>query len=197
MPVESFDTLLGSIGTAVKQALQAVDEYAVESFMNNFELTGDEAQPLRPKMVDVPMPMPDGTFQVRQIPRLALMHHHSLRMDEIRIRFRVSLSRPRAAPSPFASEAPSPFASGGSAVSFAEVEENASEGKAAPSKPKPPPSPPPPPPLIVELGPGPGSGAKDDPLKQDAEYTEIDAVFKREPAAEGMSRLCVEYYKLI
>ena len=95
MATQDLDSLLKMIGKAVREALHAVDGHSVETFMGHFEQSaGAEGGPpeVKPKMVTVPFPTADGTYQQREVPTVALLHHHALQLEELRIKFRVALS---------------------------------------------------------------------------------------------------------
>lgn len=95
MAAHDLDALIGGIGKSIKQALATVDEYGLQTFISHFESTpGAAGEPpaLAPKMVTVPLPRPDGTYQARQIPVVALLHHSWLQIDELHVRMKVSMS---------------------------------------------------------------------------------------------------------
>ncbi len=94
MSLHDLDDILTSIGHSIKQALDAVDQHSVTGFMNHFHSvkSADGSTQVKPKTVTVPLPKPDGTYAHREVPTASLVHHHSLQLDEMRLKFRVSLS---------------------------------------------------------------------------------------------------------
>jgi hypothetical protein len=71
-----------------------VDEHSVRSFMTYFETVprADGVTAPTPRMVSVPLPAADGTWRTREVPEIALMHHHALQIEEVRLKFRVTMS---------------------------------------------------------------------------------------------------------
>jgi hypothetical protein len=61
--------------------------------MRHFETVtqADGATATRPRMVSVPLPAPDGTWRTREVPEVALMHHHALQIEEVCLKFRVTM----------------------------------------------------------------------------------------------------------
>lgn len=95
MAQQDLEDLIATLGKALKESLNAVEEQSINTFMDHFETATDEngKQTVRPKMITMPFPTASGEYVTREVPKVALLHHNSLLIEELRIRFRVSLSQ--------------------------------------------------------------------------------------------------------
>jgi len=84
--------LLRGLGEAVRGAQVEVEASSVDKYRRL--LAGgqtDASGESRPEMISLPLPRPDGSYATRDIPIAALMHHHSVVLDEVRIRLSARL----------------------------------------------------------------------------------------------------------
>ncbi|WP_434425121.1 DUF2589 domain-containing protein [Nannocystis pusilla] len=88
-----LDELLATISRGIGDTLRAVEDHALARYLDFFEAgpTTDGDTPLVPKTVSLPVPAADGSYQLRKIPIVALVNHHSLQIDELKLKFRLEL----------------------------------------------------------------------------------------------------------
>lgn len=95
MAQHSLENLLAAIGQSIKWALNSTDQFALNSFMDEFDQTSNEkgeVSDVVPKMVKVPFPSSDGTWKVRDVPKAALLNHSSLQIDDLRVKMKVRIT---------------------------------------------------------------------------------------------------------
>lgn len=81
--------LLRGLGEAVRGAQDGVAIHAVERFREL--LVTDPQGGGRPQMIALPFPCSDGSYVQRDIPVATLMHHDSVHLDEVRVKFSARL----------------------------------------------------------------------------------------------------------
>ena len=95
MAQHTLESLLAEIGRSIKWAVDATDHFGLQSFMDQFEETKDangNTTGIQPKTVQIPLPKPDGTYEPREIPTAALLHHSSLQIEDVRIKLHVEIT---------------------------------------------------------------------------------------------------------
>jgi hypothetical protein len=95
MATHNLNDLIGIIGKSLKEALDFVDEFSLNTFMSKFEeKPGDGNGPatIVPKTVKIPFPKPDGTYESKEIPVVSLLNHSSLQIEDLRIKMKVVFS---------------------------------------------------------------------------------------------------------
>jgi hypothetical protein len=96
MPGLSFQDFLTGISAAIQHAQSAIDSYQLNVYKDYIKekksAAGDgvEKNITVLKTISMPLPQPDGTCKVREIPLVTLINHDSLHLEEVRIK--VSLS---------------------------------------------------------------------------------------------------------
>lgn len=84
--------LLQGLGEAVRGAQVEVEAHSIQQYLKL--LSGgqpDAAGVAQPQMISLPLPQADGSYATRDIPVATLMHHHSVALDEVRIRLSAKL----------------------------------------------------------------------------------------------------------
>ena len=86
--MQHLDHFIKSIGIAIRSAQEETERYSLEAYKNWFveEETGDGDIRLKPRTIMVSLPKNDGTYAEKEIPIIALLNHHSLILDETRIK---------------------------------------------------------------------------------------------------------------
>lgn len=90
--MEKLDLLIENIGIAIRKAQAQTELFSLENYKNWFEEEEKEdgTVTLKPKMLMVSLPNPDGsTYYEEKIPIVALLNHHSLVLSETRIKMRI------------------------------------------------------------------------------------------------------------
>lgn len=93
MASHELEELLSTIGKSIRDTLKAVEEHSLTRYLEYFdsEEGSDGKLKLQPKTVTIPVPAADGTYEPREIPIVALMHHSSLQIEELRLKFHVHM----------------------------------------------------------------------------------------------------------
>jgi hypothetical protein len=89
----NIDEIMKGIALAIKDAQGCIESYSVEKFANCFEEKKDEKSGqniLKPKMIRLPIPDARGHYTEQDIPIVALMNHHDLNLDKVKIRMMVT-----------------------------------------------------------------------------------------------------------
>lgn len=86
--MQHLDHFIKSIGIAIRSAQEETERYSLEAYKNWFveEEAEDGDIRLKPKTIMVSLPKNDGTYAEKEIPIIALLNHHSLTLDETRIK---------------------------------------------------------------------------------------------------------------
>jgi hypothetical protein len=86
--MQNLDYFIKSIGIAIRSAQEETERYSLEAYKNWFVEgeTEDGEATLKPKTITVSLPKNDGTYAEKEIPIIALLNHHSLILDETRIK---------------------------------------------------------------------------------------------------------------
>lgn len=86
--MQTLDYFVKSIGIAIRSAQQETERYSLEAYQNWFVEEKDEngEVSLKPRTIIVSWPRNDGTYEPKRIPIIALLNHHSLTLDETKIR---------------------------------------------------------------------------------------------------------------
>lgn len=86
--MQNLDYFIKSIGIAIRSAQEATERYSLETYRSWFveEENEDGEMTLRPITIKVTLPKNDGGYTDKEIPIIALLNHHSLTLDETRIK---------------------------------------------------------------------------------------------------------------
>lgn len=84
--------LLRGLGEAVRGAQVDVEAHSLDEYRKLLDGgPSDAAGGAQPQMIGLPLPRLDGSYATRNIPVATLMHHYSVVLDEVRIRFSARL----------------------------------------------------------------------------------------------------------
>lgn len=144
-------SLMNGISKAIKEAQELIEDQSRESFNRYFvteNTNANEPVPLRPKMMKIQIPNAAGEYIEKDVPIVSLVNHHSLQLEEVRLKMQVTGSW-----------------------------DNETDK------------------LMVTI----------EPIRHDLDaserkyekYTEIDLIFKRNNAPEGVQRILLEHYKVL
>lgn len=81
------------ISKAVKEAQELIEDQSRESFNRYFvteSIKENEPTALRPKMMKIQIPNVVGEYVEKNIPIVSLVNHHSLQLEEVRLKMQVS-----------------------------------------------------------------------------------------------------------
>lgn len=143
--------LVNEISKAIIEAQEQIEGYYRRNFNNYFETenaNAKESAPSRPKMTKIQIPNAAGEYVEKNIPIVSLVNHHSLQIEEVRLKMEVTGSW-----------------------------DNETDK------------------LMVTV----------EPIRHDLDanerkyekYIEIDLIFKKADAPEGVQRILLEHYKIL
>lgn len=92
-----FEEVIKGISLAIKEAQKSIEYFALEQYRFLFdEYKGDKKNnkslSYKPKTVTIPIPDMKGGYVPKEVPIAALIHHHSLILDEVKLKMAVAAS---------------------------------------------------------------------------------------------------------
>lgn len=86
--MQNLDYLIKSIGISIRTAQEETEKFSLACYKEWFteEVTPEGGINLKPKTICVALPSGENTYEKREIPIIALLNHHSLALEETRIR---------------------------------------------------------------------------------------------------------------
>ena len=93
-----MDDLISAVGSCVQRAQAAIEQAAVDQYMEYFEQPvlsrgmPDEDEPdgmLKPRTLDVALPGEEGEDRTVQVPLVALVNHNTLRLDQVKVKMNI------------------------------------------------------------------------------------------------------------
>jgi Protein of unknown function (DUF2589). len=86
-------SLMNGISKAIKEAQELIEDQSRESF-NRYFVTENtnkkDSVPLRPKMMKIQIPNVAGEYVEKNVPIVSLVNHHSLQLEEVRLKMQVT-----------------------------------------------------------------------------------------------------------